>query len=119
MTGMLYGFPLDGEVYLRGQRFFATSMASFLECVLIQLASTQSVVCAEESHGFDDDDNSSGCRHMMERPDPQKSRGHAACFNLPQCIMRKLLGHQNPRIKRALTKIWCGVPHAAFFCGPN
>jgi hypothetical protein len=79
---MLYGFPLDGEVYLRGQRFFATSMASFLECVLIQLASTQSVVCAEESHGFDDDDNSSGCRHMMERPDPQKSRGHAACFNL-------------------------------------
>jgi hypothetical protein len=55
----------------------------------------------------------------MERPDPQKSREHAAFFDLSRCIMSQLLGHQNSRIKRALTKIWCGVPHAAFFYGPN
>ena len=98
-----FWFPFWWRSVFERSKIFATSMASFLERVLIQLASTQSVVCAEESHGFDDDDNSSGCRHMMERPDPQKSRGHAACFNLPQCIIRKLLGHQNPMIKRALT----------------
>ena len=34
---------------------------------------------------------------MMERPDPQKSREHAACFNLRQCSHEKIAGTPKPK----------------------